>query len=84
MVDDIAHHNNINHSSDKPQIAMVDDIAHRGVVYVVMVGYVVYHCYLRFVRGVIYVVMVGYVFYHCYLRFVRGVIDVVMVGYIVT
>ena len=29
-----------------------------------MVGYVVYHCYLRFVRGVDYVVMVGYVVYH--------------------
>jgi hypothetical protein len=28
MVDNIAHHNNINHSSDKPQIAMVDNIAH--------------------------------------------------------
>jgi hypothetical protein len=38
-----------------------------------MVGYIVYHCYLRFVRGVVYVGMVGYIVYHCYLRFVRGV-----------
>jgi hypothetical protein len=45
-----------------------------------MVGYIVYHCCLRFVRGVIYVVMVGYVVYHCYLTFVRGVIYVVMVN----
>jgi hypothetical protein len=35
------------------------------VVYVVMVGYIVYHCYLRFVRGVIYLGMVGYIVYHC-------------------
>jgi hypothetical protein len=58
MVDNIAHHNNINHSSDKPQIAMVDNIANQ-VIYVVMVGYIVYHCYLRFVRGVVYVGMMG-------------------------
>jgi hypothetical protein len=46
-----------------------------------MVGYIVYHCYLRFVRGVVYAVMVGYIVYHCYLRFVIGVVYVVMVGY---
>jgi hypothetical protein len=44
----------------------------RGVVYVAMVGYIVYHCYLRFVREVVYVVMVGYIVYHWYLRFVRA------------
>jgi hypothetical protein len=25
------------------------------------VGYIVYHCYLRFVRGVVYVGMMGYI-----------------------
>jgi hypothetical protein len=30
MVDNIAHHTNINHSSDKPQIAMVDNIVNHN------------------------------------------------------
>ena len=41
----------------------------RGVVCIVVVGYVVYHYCLRFDRGVVCIVVVGYIVYHYCLRF---------------
>ena len=43
----------------------------RGVVCIVVVGYIVYHYCLRFDRGVC-IVVVGYIVYHYCLRFDRG------------
>ena len=36
----------------------------RGVVCIVVVGYIVYHYCLRFDRGVVCIVVVGYIVYH--------------------
>jgi hypothetical protein len=39
----------------------------RGVVCIVVVGYIVYHYCLRFDRGVVRVIVVGYIVDHYYL-----------------
>ena len=49
----------------------------RGVVHVVVVGYIVVHYCLRFVIAVVHVV-VGYIVVHYSLRFVIAVVHVVV------
>jgi hypothetical protein len=74
MTDNIAYHNNTNYLSVKPYCLRFD----RGVVCIVVVGYIVYHYCLRFDRGVVCIVAVGYVVYHYCLRFDRGVVCIVV------
>jgi uncharacterized membrane protein len=49
----------------------------------IVVGYIVKHGCLRFVRGVVRAIVVGYIVNHCRLMFLRGVVRVISVGYIV-
>jgi hypothetical protein len=44
------------------------------VVYIVVVGYIVYHYCLRFDRGVVCIVVIVYIVYHHCIRFDRGVV----------
>jgi hypothetical protein len=78
MVNNITSHNNMNHSSVKPQTVMVNNInivAHyclmfdRGVVHIVVAGYIVDHYCLMFIRGVVHIVVAGDIVAHYCLMF---------------
>jgi hypothetical protein len=51
----------------------------RGVVHVVVAGYIVHHCCLRFDRGVVHIDVAGHIVDHYCLRFDRVVHIVVLV-----
>jgi hypothetical protein len=55
----------------------------RGVVHIVVAGYIVDHYCLRFDREVVHIVVAGYAVDHYYLRLDREVVHIVVASYIV-
>ena len=56
----------------------------RGVVHIVVVGYIVDHYCLRFDRGVVHIVMASYILDHYCLMFDRGVVHIVVAVILLT
>jgi hypothetical protein len=50
----------------------------RGVVHIVVAGYIVDHCCLRLDRGVVLIVVAGHIIAHYCLRFDRGVVHFIV------
>jgi hypothetical protein len=75
MIKIIISHNNMNHSSVKPQLVMVNNIASHNNMKLVA-GYIVDHYCLMFDRRVVHIVVAGYIVAHYRLRFHRGVVHI--------
>jgi hypothetical protein len=75
----------MNHSPVKPQTLMVKNITNhnniwfdRGVVHIVVAGYIVDHYCSMFHRGVVHNVVVGYIVDHYCFMFDGGVVHIVV------
>ena len=55
----------------------------RGVVHIVVAGYIVDHYCLRFDRGVVHIVVAGFIVDHYCLMFNRGVVHIVVAAILI-
>ena len=56
----------------------------KGVVHIVVAGYIVNHYYIIFNRGVVHIIVTDYIVNHYYVMFNRGVVHIVVAVIILT